>query len=208
MSGSQNLDLVEKMVPLNERPRMVQKIRIRRNYVIAPSLPSLNLRLEEAGKIRNSLFLEQKIQVDIAPVDVLAGMPNNLFAHVCRHLRVSQRGNETVAKAVKTERFELAAFALIFGSKWSSNTCQVHQSAKMRCLNPHGCRDFFGRGSGRLVHSGRQRQGVTRNMSQDPGSYRHRIFLSAFCATSSLSRPEYENPFEQINVHPNKVCGV
>ena len=50
---------------------------------------------------------------------------NNLFAHVCRHFRVSQRGNETVAKAVKTKRFELAAFALLFGSKWSSNTCQV-----------------------------------------------------------------------------------
>ena len=43
---------------------------------------------------------------------------------------------------------------------------------QMRCLNRHGCRDFFGRGSGRLVHLGRQRQGVTRNMSQDPGAYR------------------------------------
>jgi hypothetical protein len=50
-----------------------------------PSLTSLNLRLEEAGKIRNSLFLEHKIQVNIAPVDILAGMPNNLFAHVCRY---------------------------------------------------------------------------------------------------------------------------
>ena len=29
-----------------------------------------------------------------------------------------------------------------------------------------------------------------------------RIFLTAFCSTSSLSRPEYENPFEQINVRP------
>ena len=80
-------------------------------------------------KIRNSLFLEHKIEVNIAPVDVLAGMPNNLFAHVCRHFRVSQRGNETVAKAVKTKRFT-TAFALLFGSKWSSNTCQVHQTAK------------------------------------------------------------------------------
>jgi len=35
-----------------------------------------------------------------------------------------------------------------------------------------------------------------------------RIFLSAFCSTGSLSRPEYENPFKQINVRPGKVCGV
>jgi hypothetical protein len=39
--------------------------------------------------------------VNIAPVDVLAGMPNNFFAHVCRHFRVSQRGNETVANTIQ-----------------------------------------------------------------------------------------------------------
>jgi hypothetical protein len=66
------------------------------------------------------------MQVDIAPVDVIARMPNNLFAHVRWHFGVSQPRNKTVTKAVETKGLELTAFTSLFGPQRSSNGSQPH----------------------------------------------------------------------------------
>jgi hypothetical protein len=58
--------------------------------------------------------------------DVVAGMPDNLFAHVGWHFGVSQPRNKTVTKAVEIKGFELPAFTSLFGPERSSNASQAH----------------------------------------------------------------------------------
>jgi len=63
--------------------------------------------------------------VDVASMDVIAGMPHNFFAYVRWHFGVSQPRNKTVTKAVETKRFELTVLTALLWSKRSSNASQM-----------------------------------------------------------------------------------
>src|SRR5580704_12251795 len=85
---------------------------------------------QDAGQLSDGLCLKGKIQVYVAPMNLVRGMAGELFADIREHFQVSQPANEGMPQAVIAERAELTPFTNFYRPMRYSNSRLIHQPAK------------------------------------------------------------------------------